>query len=204
MTPFAIATALQSIRDELLPPDDVSKFNLLKILPDWRWEWYALLTLIAVIVVLFDASFRMARASQIELVNFREAWDRTGKYMIPIKEGLDIIISSLGNVRPKGTSQETLYNEAIAKLRGIGWSNPCHLTGHLFNSKTKMFQEFEIPIRPDFWNKHTLNLDAVLHGNGELPQTHLDLNWSFDIPKNDLDFGRIKINKSALISMFPQ
>ncbi len=138
----------------------------------------------------------------LQLEQFKQAWDRTGKYTIPLKEALVLISNSIRRHEEATLTDKNIDLMAVAKFRSIGWNNPCHLTGHKFISRGN-FHAIEQPIPPGFWEKNTLNLEAIKEDMAQLPQTFEDGKYAFDTSDREA-FGQIKINKSALISMFPQ
>lgn len=59
--PFAVMTAFQAIRDEVLPADLKEKLRLLRWLPDWRWYVWALIALGVFCVALLEGSYQVVK-----------------------------------------------------------------------------------------------------------------------------------------------
>lgn len=59
--PFAVMTALQAIRDEVLPADLKEKLRLLRWLPDWPWYVWALVALGVFSLALLEGSYQFAK-----------------------------------------------------------------------------------------------------------------------------------------------
>jgi hypothetical protein len=44
--PFGVASAAQALKDEILDAATADQYRLFKVLPNWPWEWYALVRLL--------------------------------------------------------------------------------------------------------------------------------------------------------------
>ena len=98
----------------------------------------------------------------------------------------------------KNMTKENLRQLAGDKFRSIGWSGQPQIIGHEYEFKTKTFSELEIPIPASHWTPNRLDLETV-HSE-ELPQT-----CSLGTEANETtQYGRIRVNRTAIISMFPQ
>jgi hypothetical protein len=68
--PFAIVSVAQTVRDELLATEIAEKYKLNKLfqyIPDIDWRWYVVMTLVIIIIILFEGAFRAMRRRQEQL-----------------------------------------------------------------------------------------------------------------------------------------
>lgn len=55
------------IRDELLKPEIQARYKLLKLLPHFTWEWYALLIVVIIIFIVLECAFQTIQKREEEL-----------------------------------------------------------------------------------------------------------------------------------------
>jgi hypothetical protein len=71
LTPFAILSAVQAVRDEYLAPEVAAHYRLPEILPKWEWERWALVTATLLVVLLLESAYRAIRKREIEIAALR-------------------------------------------------------------------------------------------------------------------------------------
>jgi hypothetical protein len=81
LAPLAVLGTLQTVRDETLPPATAEKYRLDRWLPNWPWEWYAIIALGILIFVILESAYRAVQKerslnSQLEaqLDRFNESY----------------------------------------------------------------------------------------------------------------------------------
>lgn len=66
--PLAFSGAIAFIRDEIIVPAEPATWKLWNVIPDWRWEWYALFFLGAFKVMLIQSAYRSISRRDKEIV----------------------------------------------------------------------------------------------------------------------------------------
>lgn len=192
MPVVAVAAAAAFWRDEVLDPATADKFKILELLPNVSWYWYVILLLLLALILGFETSFRIARDYNKEIDHSDKAWDRTGKYEIPIIEGLEIIRQSIGG---------SDYTAAASRIREIGCENQIRIFGFAFDEQTSSFTDYRVAIPPAFWTKNKLNLTVIESGDTTSPQTLPDSTTPWRHHDNQ-SYGRITITEHTLMVMY--
>lgn len=149
---------------------------------------------------------RLARKQERELFMLRNAWDRTGNNLYPIREALERIIDSMTQTWGESISCEEKRLKAAAKMREIGHENQIVIWGYESAGDSEVFQDFIVQIPPQFWRKNKIDIHSIwncTHTNEEIQrQTIEDEAFESDI-KIQPAFSGLRISKKALEAAFP-
>lgn len=136
-----------------------------------------------------------------EIESLHRAWDRTGKYDVPIRKAVQFIYDYLGKTE-SGDKVHDRYKRAAAKIRELGWENQIRIVGREYDEDSGTYEDFSKAIPAHFWNANRLDIEVLLNHINELPQTITDEKYVLDVgiqPK----FGQIQISEATLKAMFP-
>ena len=67
----------RNFTDEALPPEAREKYRFLNILPDWRWESYAIVVLVIVIFVTLEGAYRAVSRKECEVAQVLDEYAYT-------------------------------------------------------------------------------------------------------------------------------
>ena len=201
MAPLALIGSLQTVRDNFLPTSVVEYYELSWLIPNWPWEWYALIVLLITMVVAFEATFQSSRKIEMRLSELEEGWDRTGKYLVTIDVALQYLSKNLNVITE--TREDQQLAEAAAKIRELGWENQLKILGQEFDEESNCLQEYSQHIPPHFWKKNRLNVAAIRSGKINLPQTQEDNMVPVDAEVQP-QFGNIRVSRRTLRAMVPE
>jgi len=70
LTPLAALGYMQTIREEFIGPQEQDNFKLMNIVPDWPWEWWALIGLIITIFIVLESAYKFNKEMQTTLATY--------------------------------------------------------------------------------------------------------------------------------------
>jgi hypothetical protein len=132
---------------------------------------------------------------------FKKAWDRTGKYDIPIRRAVQFISDKLEKNENAGSADDC-YIKAVAKVRELGFENQIRIVGREFDSDSGAYEDFLKQIPPSFWNRNRLDKEVLINQISTAPETIEDEKYSTEISAQP-QYGKIQISEATLKAMFP-
>lgn len=126
------------------------------------------------------------------------AFDRTGKYNVPILKALEFIAAHYAKSNPTA-SQDSLFKMAANKIRELGFANEINISGYEFDSDNDEYKEFSKPILPQFWDRNALNLENIRKQN---EYSHTIEDGAAEVQFQP-EYRGITISERTLKAMFP-
>lgn len=135
-----------------------------------------------------------------------EAWDRTDKNLISIREAMDLIIRRMSSQWPADLTEDAKRKRSAAKLRELGRENQATIWGVEVIDLPSSFQDHKVQIQPWFWNRNIIKPEYVYHceSTPEQPVVHTDDDEALPI-ENELQpiYADLRISKRTLEAMCP-
>lgn len=141
-----------------------------------------------------------------ELDHLRNAWDRTDRNLIPIRDAIELVARNLSDTWSGAKDDATRHKKAGAKLREIGKENQIPIWGTQYIEDGEEFQDHKEQIPPFYWNKSRINVGAVMNGlaneNDLTIQTEGDPAYADDV-EAPAQYGGLMINRTMLEAACP-
>lgn len=162
------------------------------------------LTVVPPVLWAFWGLLRDATDVRRELECLRNAWDRSGRNLIPIREAIRLLSTNLSDQWPDVSDERSTRIKAAAKLREIALENQIPIWGTEYLTDADAFQDHQLQISPIFWRKNRIDVSAVFDQSegGCHIETEGDPAYAFD-PEDPSSFGRLKINRAMLDGVCP-
>lgn len=162
------------------------------VIPPMVWAFWGLL----------DNATTMRR----ELDHLRNAWDRTDRNLIPIRDAIELVARNLSDTWSGAKDDTARHKKAGAKLREIGKENQIPIWGTQYIEDDEEFQDHKEQIPPFYWNKSRINvravMDGVAKGNDLTIQTEEDPAYAND-SEAPAQYGGLMINRTMLEAACP-
>lgn len=162
------------------------------IIPPMAWAFWGLL----------DNAMVLRR----ELDDLRNAWDRSDRNLIPIRDAIELVAHNLSDTWEGVKDERARHKKAVGKLREIGKENQIPIWGTEYVDDAEEFQDHKYQIPPQYWIKSRIDVEAVMDGMAKDGDMHIQTE---DDPVYALDYnappryGGLKINRRMLEAACP-
>lgn len=140
------------------------------------------------------------------LSELEEAWDRTGRNLIPIREAMDIIIKNLSDQWPDDIDETEKRRRAAIKLRELGKENQILIWGYECLDNPQVFRDDRTQIPPVFWIRCMIEIENVYARDstpdGPILHTIEDPAYAYDA-ESPAEYGDLRINRRSLEAACP-
>ena len=164
---------------------------------------WALLPILVWVSVAYARRWSASLEVESELSLLRNAWDRSGRNLIPIRDAMEIIIQNLRDQFPQDAGEDELRRRAAAKLRQIGWENQIPIWGVEYLEEDEEFRDFHVQISPVSWKDTRIDVSSVFsNSDGITLHTEEDPASAHNRTSPTL-YGDLRISPVSLNAAFP-